>query len=55
MRKDREKSRAWAAVRGAAGTVKIMALVLWHALRYPVRESVVDYDTKTVRLADADE
>ncbi len=53
MRERRGENRLVAVARGVAGTAKIMALVLWHALRYPARESIVDYDKKTVRLADA--
>jgi len=43
------------AVRETTTTVKIMVLVLWHAIRYPHDESVVDYDAGTVTRSDDDD
>lgn len=51
----RERSLVLVVVRETAVTVKIMGLVLWHALRYPTRTSVVDAAEGTVRLSDADD
>jgi hypothetical protein len=41
--------------RETATTAKIMALILWHSVRYPNAASVVDYEAGTVRLAHGDE
>jgi hypothetical protein len=35
---------------GAAVFVKLLLLVFWHSIRYPLSVSVIDYDKRTVYL-----